>query len=256
MAASQRGAKIEALQSNTPQVVSMGLFDLVLHAGLMGQLVLLSLLFASVFCWAVIYAKSKSLKVAREENAKFVSFFWQSKSMDEIFLRIDQFARSPIAAVFRAGMKELRKLPGATDPATASLEIENITRSLGRASNEEVAVMEKNVTWLATTASAAPFIGLFGTVWGIMTSFQRIGASGSANLAVVAPGISEALIATAAGIGAAIPAAIFYNYFLNQIKRIALDIDGFNQDFLNIVRRSQIQSRGNSTLAQSPSPGV
>lgn len=234
----------------------MGLLDLVMSAGLMGQFVLLSLLFMSIFCWAVIYAKWRSLKSATEENVKFISFFWQSKSMDDIFLRIDQFARSPIAAVFRSGMKELRKLPGNGDFATGSLEVENITRSLSRASNDEVAVLEKNVTWLATTASAAPFIGLFGTVWGIMTSFQRIGASGSANLAVVAPGISEALIATAAGIGAAIPAAIFYNYFLNQIKRIALDIDGFNQDFLNIVRRSQIQARSGGVASQSPTQGV
>ncbi len=234
----------------------MGLLDLVMSAGLMGQLVLLSLLFMSIFCWAVIYAKWRSLKSATEENVKFISFFWQSKSMDDIFLRIDQFARSPIAAVFRSGMKELRKLPGNGDFATGSLEVENISRSLSRASNDEVAVLEKNVTWLATTASAAPFIGLFGTVWGIMTSFQRIGASGSANLAVVAPGISEALIATAAGIGAAIPAAIFYNYFLNQIKRIALDIDGFNQDFLNIVRRSQIQARSGGVSSPSPTQGV
>lgn len=244
------------MPSNNPQVVSMGFLDLVMSAGLMGQLVLLSLLFISIFCWAVIFAKWRSLKSATEENTKFISFFWQSKSMDDIFLRIDQFARSPIAAVFRSGMKELRKLPGTGDFATASLEVENISRSLSRASNDEVAVLEKNVTWLATTASAAPFIGLFGTVWGIMTSFQRIGASGSANLAVVAPGISEALIATAAGIGAAIPAAIFYNYFLNQIKRIALDIDGFNQDFLNIVRRSQIQSRSGAAVAERPTQGV
>lgn len=209
----------------------------------MGKLVLLLLLGISVFCWAVIFAKWKFLNIARIGNTKFLEFFWQSKSMDEIFQSIDQHARSPIAAVFRSGMKELRKLPGTLDPATSGLEVENVARSLSRAANDEVATLEKHITWLATTASAAPFIGLFGTVWGIMTSFQRIGASGAASLAVVAPGISEALIATAAGIGAAIPAAIFYNYFLNQIKRIALDIDGFNQDFLNIVRRSQIQSR-------------
>jgi biopolymer transport protein TolQ len=172
--------------------------------------------------------------------------------MDEIYQGIDQYGRSPVAAVFRSGMKELRKLPGTSDPSMASLEVENVSRSLSRAGNEEVSTLEKHITWLATTASAAPFVGLFGTVWGIMTSFQSIGASGSANLAVVAPGISEALIATAAGIGAAIPAAIFYNFFLNQIKRIALDIDGFNQDFLNIVRRSQIQttSRSGSGVAR------
>ncbi|MBS1963839.1 MAG: protein TolQ [Bdellovibrionales bacterium] len=232
------------MQSNVPHTDSLGLVDLVMSAGLMGKLVMLLLLGISIFCWAIIFAKYRTLKTAQAENGKFLGFFWQSKSMDEIFQRVDQFARSPVAAVFRSGMKELRKLPNSADPATASLEVENVARSLSRTANDEVALLEKHVTWLATTASAAPFIGLFGTVWGIMTSFQRIGASGAANLAVVAPGISEALIATAAGIGAAIPAAVFYNYFLNQIKRVALDIDGFNQDFLNIVRRSQILARG------------
>lgn len=229
----------------------MGIFDLVLNAGPMGKLILLLLLGVSIFCWTIIIAKWRSMKIVNEANAKFTQFFWQSKSMDEIFMNIDQYAGSPIAGVFRSGMKELRKLPGTLDPATAGLEVENVSRSLTRASNDEVAILEKNVTWLATTASSAPFIGLFGTVWGIMASFQQIGSSGSANLAVVAPGISEALIATAAGIGAAIPAAIFYNYFLNQIKRVALDIDGFNQDFLNIVRRSQIQNRD-----RTATPGV
>jgi biopolymer transport protein TolQ len=231
------------MQNAAPNATSMGMLDLVMNAGPMGKLVLLLLLAMSVLCWTIIFAKWKALKAATEANSRFTQFFWQSKSMDEIFMNIDQYAESPIAGVFRAGMKELRKLPGAPDPATAGLETENVSRSLARASNDEVSILEKNVTWLATTASAAPFIGLFGTVWGIMASFQQIGASGSANLAVVAPGISEALIATAAGIGAAIPAAIFYNHFLNQIKRVALDIDGFNQDFLNIVRRSQLQSR-------------
>ncbi len=238
------------MQSTVPHASSLSLIDLVLSAGLMGKLVLLLLLAISVFCWTVIFAKWKSLKAAQHGNTHFLEFFWQSKSMDDIFLSVDQYAKSPIAAVFRSGMKELRKLPGTSDPAFVGLEVENVGRSLSRASNDEVAILEKNITWLATTASAAPFIGLFGTVWGIMTSFQRIGASGAASLAVVAPGISEALIATAAGIGAAIPAAIFYNFFLNQIKRVALDIDGFNQDFLNIVRRSQLQSRDRSAPAR------
>lgn len=237
------------MQTNAP-AVSLGLVDLVLNAGIMGKIVLLLLLGVSIFCWAVIFAKYRTIKTAQAENGKFLGFFWQSKSMDEIFARVDQFAHSPVAAVFRSGMKELRKLPSNGDPATAGLEVENVSRSLSRTANDEIAILEKHVTWLATTASAAPFIGLFGTVWGIMTSFQRIGASGAANLSVVAPGISEALIATAAGIGAAIPAAIFYNYFLNQIKRVALDIDGFSQDFLNIVRRSQIQARGGSAARE------
>lgn len=234
---------------NSPQLAKTEVLDLLLHAGPMGQTVIAMLLFISVFCWAVILAKTKKLKSVQSDNQKFLSFFWQSKSMDEIFQKIDQYRNSPIASVFRSGMKELRKLTGASD-GIADLEIENISRALSRTANDEIATLEKHITWLATTASSAPFIGLFGTVWGIMSSFQSIGASGAANLAVVAPGISEALIATAAGIAAAIPAAVFYNHFLNKIKRVALDIDGFNQDFLNIVRRSQIQAR--STAQQPP----
>ncbi len=212
--------------------IETGIFDLILHAGPVGKLVLLILLLISVFCWAIIFSKWKTLNRALDENTKFLNFFWQSRSIDDIVARVDQFNSSPVATVFRAGVKELRKLPE-SDP----VPVDNISRALSRASNTEIAAVEKHVGWLATTASAAPFIGLFGTVWGIMTAFQSIGASGSANLAVVAPGISEALITTATGIGAAIPAAIAYNYFLGQIKRLAVDIDGFSQDFINIVQR-------------------
>ena len=219
---------------------SLSILDLLAHAGLMGKFILFALLGISVMCWTIVFTKWTLLRKTTLENQRFVTFFWQSKSMDDIYVRIDQYAGSPIAAVFRSGMKELRKLNSVATGSHGHLELENIQRALGRTANEETATLEKNVTWLATTASAAPFIGLFGTVWGIMSSFQGIGASGSANLAVVAPGISEALIATAAGIGAAIPAAIFYNTFLNQIKRVAIDMDGFQQDFLNIIRRSQI----------------
>lgn len=219
--------------------------DLISHAGIMGKLILISLLAISILCWTIVFAKWKLLKKTKEENARFLQFFWQSKSMDDIYNRIDGYSLSSIASIFKSGMKELKKL-GNVSSSTNVIEMENIQRALLRTSNEEVAQLEKNITWLATTASAAPFIGLFGTVWGIMTSFQGIGASGSANLAVVAPGISEALIATAFGIGAAIPAAIFYNAFLNQIKRIAIDMDGFQHDFLNIIRRSQLQLESQS----------
>jgi len=227
---------------NSSHVVKTDLFDLVSNAGPMGKFVLTALVLISVFCWSVIISKYRLFKATRIANKNFLAFFWQSKSMDDIFHQIDQFSDSPIAAVFRSGMKELRKLSSAPE-GMGEFELENVSRALSRTSNDEVAQLEKNITWLATTASSAPFVGLFGTVWGIMTSFQSIGASGAANLAVVAPGISEALIATAAGIGAAIPAAVFYNSYLNEIKRVALDIDGFNQDFLNIVRRSQILNR-------------
>jgi biopolymer transport protein TolQ len=218
-----------------------GVMDLIAQSGPMAKLVLLVLLFSSVFSWAIIFTKLKMLRHCFWENSEFLNLFWNSRSVDEVIGRTDRFERSPIARVFRNGVKELKKLPEKDqDPRT----VENISRALARSSNHEVATLEKNVSWLATVASATPFIGLFGTVWGIMNSFQSIGASGAANLAVVAPGISEALITTAMGIGAAVPAVIAYNHILTQIKRIAIDLDGFTQDFLNILQRSQIHRDG------------
>ena len=136
-----------------------------------------------------------------------------------------------------AGFKELQKLTSTERTTGGRQEVDNIQRALMRAGNSAVENLEKNVSILATTASAAPFVGLFGTVWGIMNSFLGIGQTGQANLAVVAPGISEALIATAVGLGAAIPAVVAYNHFAAKIKRLATDMDCFSNDFLNIVQR-------------------
>lgn len=225
----------------TQVTVQHGVLDLVAQAGPVGKAVLVLLLFASVVSWALIFMKWRSIKVANAENGEFLDVFWHSKNIEEIYDRSDRYVRSPVASVFKSGFKELKKLTGSE--TRGSFAVENITRALMRASNSEVAVLEKHVSWLATIASAAPFVGLFGTVWGIMDSFQKIGATGAANLAVVAPGISEALIATAAGIGAAIPAVVAYNYFAGQIKRQAVDMDNFSQDFLNIVQRSVLGGR-------------
>ena len=222
-------------------VIQAGIFDLVSNAGPVGKLVLVALLFVSILCWAIIFTKWRSLNKAIGENTRFLNFFWQSKSIDDIFARVESYSASPVASVFRAGVKELKKLPG--NESLEDLRVDNISRALTRATSHELSLVEKHISWLATTASAAPFVGLFGTVWGIMSSFQSIGASGSASLAVVAPGISEALITTATGIGAAIPAAIFYNYFVTQIKKLAVEMDGFSNDFLNIIERSSIGAK-------------
>ncbi len=215
-----------------------GLLDLIIHAGLVVKLVLLSLLGASVFCWAIVFNKTKLMKKVSSSNQKFLTDFWQSKSIEEIYDHLDKYTSSPVAAVFKSGVKELKKITSTGDRRLEPHHIDNISRALFRASATEVANLERLLTWLATTASSAPFVGLFGTVWGIMTSFQGIGATGSANLAVVAPGISEALIATAAGLACAIPAVITYNHFIGKIKRTAVEIDTFIQDFLNIIQRS------------------
>lgn len=217
--------------------------ELVAHAGLMAKFVLLLLFFASVFSWAIIFSKWRILRRVKAENENFIHLFWNSKNVDEIHLKSEKYTSSPVAALFQAGFKELKKFSSTDGNSSASIEVENISRALMRASNGEVAHLEKHVSWLATTASATPFVGLFGTVWGIMNSFQSIGVTGSANLAVVAPGISEALVTTAAGLGAAIPAVIAYNHFAGQIKRVAIDMDCFAHDFLNIIQRSAVSRR-------------
>jgi len=220
-------------QGHIPNVL-----DLVLGSSAVVQFVLLVLLFASVLSWAIIFYKSRALRRVQGQNRDFLEAFWKSRSLEEIQNRKGQFPAASAAAIFASGFKELQKLPPPSQgPLPAGL-LDNVARALARASSQEIAEMERAVGWLATVANSSPFIGLFGTVWGIMNSFQSIGMRGSASLAVVAPGISEALIATAAGLAAAIPAVIAYNHFVGQIRRLAIDQESFTQDFLNIVQQS------------------
>ncbi len=228
---------------NTSHLPQTTLFNLISEAGPVAKFVLLLLFGASVLCWAVIVTKWRLLRDALKQNEKFTTTFWHGKNIDEVVTKSEKFPDSPIASVFKSGVKELRKVSSGEGNPGSTEKIENVHRALLRAATIEISTLEKNISWLATTASAAPFVGLFGTVWGIMNSFQNIGATGAANLAVVAPGISEALITTASGIAAAIPAVIFYNYFLSQIKKIAIDIDCFSQDFMNIIQRSFISGK-------------
>ncbi|NDD90875.1 protein TolQ [bacterium] len=224
-----------------------GVFDLISQSGPVAKLVLLVLLLASVLSWALIFSKLRVLKKAAWENTEFLNVFWNSRSMDEVLIKSERFERSPVARIFKNGARELKKINDSSQSDPRSMD--NVGRALSRSANSEIADLERNVSWLATTASATPFIGLFGTVWGIMNSFQSIGASGAANLAVVAPGISEALITTAMGIAAAVPAVIAYNHILVKIKRISIDMDCFAQDFLNIVNRRVPAQAGTSGRA-------
>lgn len=221
-------------------MISNSFFGLLATAGWMAQFVLLLLVGASIACWGIIFNKWRVLRLARSQDSKFLAFFWTGKNMDEVAAKADKFLHSPVASVFKSGMKEIRKLNTGDATPLASDRGDNVLRAMVRAATSEVSALEKNVGWLATTASAAPFVGLFGTVWGIIHSLQGMGSAGGANIAVVAPGISEALITTAMGIGAAIPAVVFYNYFAGQIKRTAVDMECFSQDFMNIVHRSSI----------------
>ena len=217
---------------------NLSAWSLIAESSLLVKFILLLLLFASVLTWAIIFTKIKMLKSSQLENKGFLDLFWNSKTLDEVQADIDRFPHSPVAKVFKSGYKELRKLPVGDRTVDGTPEVSNIERALNRAHAQEIDELEKYLDWLASTASAAPFVGLFGTVWGIMNSFQNIGAMGSASLAVVAPGISEALISTAVGLAAAIPAAIFYNFLLSKVKRVSLDLESFSQEFLNMIQRS------------------
>jgi len=222
---------------------SLSAWTLILEASPLVKLILFILLFASAISWVIIFSKSSRIKAAKKGNEEFLDLFWNAKALDEIQTKVESLKYSPIAKVFDAGYKELKKLPTSDRTEEGLPEITNIERALNRTLANEIDELEEHVEWLATTASAAPFVGLFGTVWGIMSSFQNIGATGSASLSVVAPGISEALIATAVGLAAAIPAVVAYNFLLNKIKRISLDTESFVQEFLNMVQRSLLSSR-------------
>ena len=215
--------------------------------GLVVKLVLIILVYFSVVSWAIIFYKLLQVYRANKESERFLEFFWKTKRFDTISTQLDRFPNSPLSLMFNEGYTELKKLMEAggeqqvDDPTVISTEvggIDNISRALRRATTSEITRLEKYTTFLATTGSTAPFIGLFGTVWGIMTAFKGIGETGSASLAVVAPGIAEALIATAIGLVAAIPAVMGYNHFQNKIRVVVAQMDNFSTEFLNIVQRS------------------
>lgn len=211
--------------------------DLILQASFLVQLVMLGLLAASIACWAIILMKRQLLMQARKQNDQFLQGFWGGWNISEAFTRAADFPLSPVAKSFQAAVRELRKLTEQGKEQSGPLRGDVVVRALRKANSNEIANLEYALSWLATTASAAPFVGLFGTVWGIMNSFQGIAASGNASLASVAPGISEALIATAIGLFAAIPAAIAFNYLNTKVRGQAIAMDSFNQDLLNLLQR-------------------
>src|SRR6185369_17192471 len=215
-----------------------------LGAGIIVKLVLILLGFFSVVSWAIIMFKLVQVHRANSESDRFMDFFWKSKRFDTIASQVDRFANSPLTVLFNEGYGELKKVVegnGDSEGSALSTDLggtENVSRALRRATNSEITRLEKYLTFLATTGSTSPFIGLFGTVWGIMTAFEGIGKTGSASLAVVAPGIAEALIATAIGLVAAIPAVMAYNHFQNKIRVLIKEMDSFSTEFLNIVQRN------------------
>lgn len=230
-----------AAVSQTPEVIeSPGIIELMTSADAVVQLVLFVLIGMSIACWVIIFNKYATLRKAAIATESFLDLFWKSQRLDQVYDRANAMADSPVAAVFKAGYVELSKLTKAKQgDQNANLMDgeENLSRALRKAARVERTNLENMTTFLATTGSTAPFIGLFGTVWGILLAFQKIGATGQASLAVVGPDIAHALIATAIGLAAAIPAVMAYNYFNSRIRVLEDEMGNFSSDFLNIVKR-------------------
>ncbi|MGE5893662.1 MAG: protein TolQ [bacterium] len=200
---------------------------LILQAGLLVKVVLVILLFFSVFSWAIIFYKWRYFTKAKKENAAFIRNFTTIQDHKALYQSARSFFISPIANLFKALYTE-----GQTNR-------DDVKRALRRYAALESARLERHLNFLATTGSTTPFIGLFGTVWGIMNSFHGIGSAGSASLAVVAPGIAEALIATAAGLAAAIPAVIGYNYYLSLSRRLIIEMEDFGEELLSYFSKER-----------------
>ncbi len=225
------------------EAFSGGVAGLLAHAGWVARAVLAILLVFSLVSWSIILYKGLVLRRARSQSETFLNVFRKSTKFSEVNSVCSQLKASPLTGVFQAGYLEVNQQvrsggqdEGGGRPVVRSLE--SLSRSLARAATVEVTRLERRLSFLATTASVTPFIGLFGTTWGIMTAFEDIGRMGSANLAVVAPGISEALVTTAMGLFAAIPALVFYNHFESRVKVLNAVMDDFALEFLNIVERN------------------
>jgi biopolymer transport protein TolQ len=206
------------------------------------------LLLLSVVCWGIIFYKLWSFNRIKRQSGRFLEIFRRSTKFSEVQAVCQSLTESPLVGIFQAGYAELNlqlRQPGAAtanpvapSPRPVLKSVAGVDRALLRASNVEVNKLEQRITFLATTAAIAPFIGLFGTVWGIIGAFQGIAQTGSTSLGAVAPGIAEALVTTAAGLAAAIPAVYFYNMLTHRVKLFATEMDDFSLEFLNIVERN------------------
>ena len=245
------GSSLLALQVQdaAPPAGNGGMLQILADASPLSQIVLAILIVFSIASWAIILFKTISYRAVARQTATFLDVFRRSQKFSDVQAICPSLPASPLVGVFQAGYAEITAQfrltgqgGGVSPPGGSSRPIlkslEAVDRALIRAATAEVNKLERRLTFLATTASVAPFIGLFGTVVGITLAFQRIGATGSTNLAVVGPGISEALIATAAGLFAAIPAVVFYNHFVHRVKDFSATMDDFALEFLNIAERN------------------
>lgn len=230
-----------------------GFGELIANAGLVAKFVLLVLFVLSVVCWAIIIHKAIQFRSVSRESARFLKAYRESRRFSLVAGQAKRLRASPLARVYLAGYQELGGAgtpppdtmdgpPEPTDEGIGPERLESVQRAMRRVQSSEIERLEHYLAFLATTASAGPFIGLFGTVVGIIGSFQAIGTQGSASLAVVAPGISEALVATAAGLAAAIPAVIGYNYYVGRVRHWVTEMDNFSLEFANLTERRLVRA--------------
>lgn len=222
-----------------------GMIELFMQTGLMEKFILVLLVFLSLGSWAIMIGKYFHLRKARESTRQFLAIFRRSSRFSEVNEGADRLKRSPLVGIFQSGyieidaqIKALRRNDERPGPAYQMKSMAGLERSLRRAVAAEMQVLRRGTGFLATTASASPFIGLFGTVWGIMVAFQGIGATGSTSLVAVAPGIAGALVNTAAGLAAAIPALLGFNYYNIEIRGWRAELDDFVLEFLNLAERN------------------
>ena len=224
-------------QEVATQVVGLGgstdfsLIQLFLRADFIVKGVIIMLIAASIYSWALIFEKYTLFKKIEKSTTIFEEKFWKSKSAESFYNSLNNRDKDPVANIFQSAMAELIK----TKSKTSAVQSARVSRVIEISANREIILIEKHFTFLATVGSTAPFIGLFGTVWGIMNSFQSIAISRNTSLAIVAPGIAEALFATALGLLAAIPAVVAYNKFNSDSKRYSSRIENFSKRFLSII---------------------
>jgi biopolymer transport protein TolQ len=221
--------------------------DLVGETGPVAKVVLLLLLVFSLISWAIILSKWGVLRRARVQSGRFVRAFRKAQRLQDVAAVADQFRPSPLVGVFEGGFEEYRRQVGNNG---SLVSVQSVQRAMQIANSEELTRFERNLPWLAITGAVTPFIGLFGTVWGIIDAFHGLGTAGAATLRAVAPGISEALITTAAGLAAAIPAVIAYNLIGGSIREFASRGDDFALEMLNAVERQQPQGSYRSAEAE------
>ena len=216
-------------------LAQVSFWDLVLRFKPVETTVFFVLFCASLYSCTVIFSKCSAFRKARSNNVSFLRAFRKAGALDAVALAVEQFPLSPLVAVFEFGYEEVDRQVKASGSLINRVSLE---RSLQLGISEELAKLERNMNWLATVASVSPFIGLFGTVWGIIDAFNALGTAGSVSLRSVGPGISTALYATAVGLAAAIPAAIFYNHYSHTVRELGARMDDFSLEFLNVAERT------------------